>query len=687
MIYLTSKKYISVIFITLFMNLFSNIEKRIEQLRKALNEHNHRYYVLNQPTISDFEYDQLMKELIDLETEYPEYADAVSPTQRIGDDRNKEFEQVEHKYPMLSLSNTYSKEEITEFKNRIDKIISDDYKYVCELKYDGASINLTYENGMLIRAVTRGDGVAGDNVVSNVKTIKSIPLKLTGNDYPDIFEIRGEIFIPHEGFTKMNKEREEEGELPFANPRNAASGTLKIQNSTLVAKRPLDCILYYLQGENLPYNSHFENLEKAREWGFKISGFIKKCSTLDEVSEYIDYWEKERRNLPYDIDGIVIKINSYEQQVKLGSTAKSPRWAIAYKYKPEQAETKLLSIDYQVGRTGAITPVANLEPVQLAGTTVKRASLHNADQIALLDIRINDNVRIEKGGEIIPKVVGINKESRDDNSKPIKYIEYCPECGSKLVRKEGEAKHYCPNENECPPQIKGKIEHFVSRRAMDIGLAEATIEQLYNIGLVRNVADFYSLTRDQLLNLERFGEKSAVNLLNSISDSKNIPFEKVLYALGIRYAGETVAKKLAYYFKSLENLSNANFEDFINVEEIGDKIAESIIDYFSDEKNIILLERLKNAGIKFELENEAVRKKSNRLEGKSIIISGVFEKYSRDELKDLIEKNGGRNAGSVSAKTDYLLAGEKIGPVKLEKAKKLNIKIISEDEFLKLIGS
>ncbi len=669
------------------MDLYSNIEQRIKQLRKVLNEHNYKYYVLNQPSISDFEYDQLMKKLIDLELAHPEYADSNSPSQRIGDDRTREFEQVVHKYPVLSLSNTYSKDEIIEFENRIKKIELSNYEYVCELKYDGASISLTYENGKLLQAVTRGDGVSGDNVISNVKTIKSIPLELTVDDYPALFEMRGEIFIPHAGFEQMNREREETGEVPFANPRNAASGTLKIQNSSLVAKRKLDCFLYYLLGENLPSDSHFENLKKAKEWGFKISEHIKKCLTLKEVFEFIDYWEDRRKNLPYDIDGIVIKIDSFSQQNTLGFTAKSPRWAIAYKYKAEQAATRLISIDFQVGRTGAITPVANLEPVTLAGTKVKRASLHNADQMLLLDVRINDIVNIEKGGEIIPKVVGVEKSSRNSDSKPVEYIKYCPECGTKLIRKEGEAKHYCPNEEGCPPQIKGKIEHFVSRKAMDIGLAEATISQLYESGLVKNIADLYSITKDQLLNLERFADKSAENLISSINNSKKVLFDRVLYALGIRYAGETVAKKLANHFKSLDSLAKAREEDLINVEEIGDKIAESIIHYFSNERNIRIINRLREAGVQLSIKKESAERLSYILAGKSMIISGVFKKYSREEIKELIEKNGGKNVSSVSARTDYLIAGDKTGPSKLEKARKLNIKIISEDDFLDMINT
>ncbi len=669
------------------MDLFTDAGERIKKLREVLNEHNYRYYVLNQPVISDFEYDKLMRELIDMESAHPEYYDPNSPSQRIGDDRNQEFQQVEHKYPVLSLGNTYSKEEIVDFDNRIRKVIHDPVEYVCELKYDGASISLTYGNGILMEAVTRGDGLTGDNVIANARTIRSIPLVLSGNDYPSFFEIRGEIFLPHAGFEKMNKEREEIGEVPFANPRNAASGTLKIQNSSVVAKRPLDCVLYYLLGDGLPFDSHYENLCKARDWGFKVSQHISKCSALEEVFKFIDRWEGRRRDLPYDIDGIVIKVNSYKQQSSLGYTAKTPRWAIAYKYRAEQAATRLLSIDYQVGRTGAITPVANLEPVLLAGTKVKRASLHNADQIALLDIRINDTVYIEKGGEIIPKVVGVDKDSRQADSKPVDYIRQCPQCGTPLIRSEGEAKHYCPNEDGCPPQIKGKIEHFVSRRAMDIGFAEATIDQLYRSGLVKDIADLYSLTRESLLRLERFADKSADNLVKSIESSKKVPFDRVLFALGIRYVGETVARKLAHHFGSLDNLAGARFEELTAVEEIGDKIAESIIAYFKNDKTARLHERLREAGLQMSIGRETVKKATNILQGRSIIISGVFEKYSREGLKELIEKNGGRNVSSISNRTDYLLAGDKIGPSKLEKAKKMNIKIISEDDFLKMINA
>ncbi len=661
-------------------------EHRIIQLRETLNEHNYRYYVLSQPSISDFEYDQLMKELIELETAHHEFFDANSPSQRVGNDINRDFKQIPHTYPMLSLGNTYSREELTEFHNRIVKIIGEKVTYVCELKYDGASISLTYENGELSQALTRGDGESGDNVINNIKTIRSIPLKISGTDFPKKFVIRGEIILPHAGFEKMNREREESGEVPFANPRNAASGTLKMQNSALVAKRPLDCFLYFLLGEDLPFDSHYENLQKAREWGFKIPEYMKKCQRLSDIFEFIDLWDRERKKLPFDIDGVVIKVNSYEQQRSLGFTAKSPRWAISYKFKAEQALTRLQSIDYQVGRTGAITPVANLEPVKLAGTTVKRASLHNADQIELLDIRIDDYVFIEKGGEIIPKVIGVDKSKRSLFSKPLKYIENCPECNTKLIRREGEAKHFCPNENGCPPQLKGKIEHFVSRKAMDIGLAEATIEQLFNQDLLKDSADLYDLKKEDLLKLERFADKSAENLIKSILESVKVPFGRVLYALGIRYVGETVAKKLANHFKNIQNLESASLEDLLNVEEIGDKIADSILEYFSSEKNRKLVSRLKDAGITFNLEENQSSKISTKLEGKSFVISGVFSKYSRDELKDLIEKHGGKNVSSVSSNTDFVLAGENMGPSKLKKAEDLGISVIGEDEFLNMIS-
>lgn len=663
----------------------SSIGHRINELRKLLNEHNYKYYVLSRPSISDFEYDMLLKELIDLERAHPEFDDPGSPSQRLGDDRNQEFEQVKHVYPMLSLGNTYSKEELSEFHNRVKKTIPDDVEYVCELKYDGASISLTYEGGKLVQAVTRGDGENGDNVINNVKTIRSIPLRLSGSIHPERFIIRGEVFLPRSGFDKMNKEREEAGDVPFANPRNAASGTLKIQNSSMVAKRPLDCFLYSLLGEDLPYLTHYENLQIAREWGFKIPEYIKRCRTLDEVFQFIDYWETERKNLPFDIDGVVVKVNNHEQQRILGYTAKSPRWAIAYKYKAEQALTRLISIDYQVGRTGAITPVANLEPVKLAGTVVKRASLHNADQIEILDIRINDLVYIEKGGEIIPKVVGVDKSKRKLYSQPVIYIEKCPECHTTLVRKEGEAKHYCPNEDGCPPQITGKLEHFVSRKAMDIGLAEATIGQLNNHGLLNDIADFYELRKEDLINLERFADKSAENLVKSIEKSLNVSFDRVLYALGIRYVGETVAKKLAANFQNIDNLMNASFDELTSVDEIGERIAESIIEYFKNEKHKHLISRLKAAEVTLRMETQMAEMISQKLKKKTFVISGVFAKFSREEIKNMIEKHGGKNISSISSKTDYIVAGDNMGPSKLKKAQELGIKMIGEDEFLKLI--
>ncbi|MBN2215495.1 MAG: NAD-dependent DNA ligase LigA [Bacteroidales bacterium] len=663
----------------------SSAGQRINELRKLLNEHNYKYYVLSQPSISDFEYDMLLNELIDLETAHPEFYDPDSPSQRVGDDRNQEFEQVKHVYPMLSLGNTYSKEELTDFFNRISKGITEKVEYVCELKYDGASISLTYDKGKLTQAITRGDGESGDNVINNIRTIRSIPLRLAGTDYPDRFIMRGEVFLPRSGFEKMNAEREEMDEMPFANPRNAASGTLKIQNSSLVARRPLDCFLYSMLGEDLPHETHFENLQKAREWGFKIPGYIKKCHSTGEVFEFIDHWENKRKNLPFDIDGVVIKINSYRQQHILGYTAKSPRWAIAYKYKAEQALTRLISIDYQVGRTGAITPVANLEPVKLAGTQVRRASLHNADQIEILDIRINDLVYIEKGGEIIPKVVGVDKSKRDVSSQPVRYIEKCPACHTRLIKNKGEAKHYCPNEEGCPPQIKGKLEHYVSRRAMDIGLAGATIGQLYNHGLLKDVADFYELKKEDLINLERFAEKSADNLVRSIEKSLNVPFDRVLYALGIRYVGETVAKKLAAHFQNIENLMNASFEELTGVEEIGDKIAESIQDYFKNDNHKQLISRLRFAGVNLKMKKEQTKAVLQNLKNKTFVISGVFEDFSRDELKNLIGRHGGKNVSSISSRTDYVVAGTNMGPSKLKKAQELGIQIIDEKEFLKLI--
>ncbi len=657
------------------------IAEKIRHLSTIIDEHNHNYYALAQPTISDFEYDQLLKELIQLEKQNPEFLSPTSPSQRVGNDINLEFEQELHSYPMLSLDNTYSKEELQDFENRNKRLLPDNFKYICELKYDGASISLKYENGILTRGLTRGDGEKGDNVTANIKTIKSIPLSLKGQGYPDDFEIRGEIYIPHEGFERMNEEKRAAGEPEYANPRNTAAGSLKLQNSSLVAKRPLECFLYYIMGNTLPTQSHIQNMEMARDWGFRVPTHMKVCHSLNEVYDFIDYWDNERVNLPYDIDGIVIKIDDLRQQQALGWTAKSPRWATSFKFKADQAETLLESISYQVGRTGAITPVANLSPVQLAGTTVKRASLHNADQISLLDIRINDYVYIEKGGEIIPKVVGVNKERRDQSSEPVNYITHCPECNTELIRKDGEAKHYCPNVNGCPPQIKGKLEHFVSRKAMDIGTAEATIEQLYNAGYLHNIADFYSLTKEQLLSLERFGEKSANNLIKSLEESKQVPFARVLFALGIRYVGETVAKTLARNLHTIEQLMASTFDELIAIDEIGEKIAMEIIEHFKIPANKEIIERLKAAGIQFETIQDSMPA-GDQLSDKTIVISGVFEKYSRDEMKKLIEQHGGKNTGSISAKTDYLLAGDKIGPSKLEKAQKLGVTILSEEEFL-----
>jgi DNA ligase (NAD+) len=658
--------------------------KRIEELREAIRHHNYQYYIKTQPEISDFQYDLMMNELQTLEKEFPQFSDVNSPSQRVGSDLNREFVSVAHKYPMLSLSNAYSEEEISDFDGRVRKVIGDDFEYVAELKYDGVAIGLSYENGRLIRAVTRGDGVRGDVVTDNVRTIRSIPLVLRGKDYPVDFEIRGEIFMSREGFRQMNEQRQAAGEDVFANPRNATAGTLKLQNSSLVAKRPLDCFLYHMLGEGLPHLSHYENMGAAREWGFNIPDYIRKFENLKDLFAYIRDWNERRKSLPFDIDGIVIKVNRYDQQEQLGFTAKSPRWAIAYKFKAEQAATKLLSIDFQVGRTGAITPVANLEPVQLAGTMVKRASLHNADQIRLLDIRLDDEVYVEKGGEIIPKIVGINLASRGKDSKPFVFIVYCPECGTQLIRREGEAAHYCPNEYGCPPQIRGRIEHFISRRAMDIGAAEATIEQLYNAGLIQDAGDLYSLRKEDLLGLERFAEKSASNLIDSLNRSREVPFERVLYALGIRYVGETVAKKLARHFSSIDRLRNADFDSLVDADEVGDRIAESIIQFFRDPKNRALMDKLESAGLQFSMGRERLERGSG-LEGLTFVISGSFAKHSREEQKQLIEANGGRNAGSITSRTDYLLGGEGIGPSKLKKAEALKIPIIDEDEFLAMI--
>jgi len=660
-----------------------NAKKTIFDLRESLRNHNYQYYVLSNSLISDYEYDIMLKELIDLEKKHPEFYDENSPTVRIGDDRNKSFEQVNHSFPMLSLGNTYNKQELEEFDQRVKKIIGDNFYYVCELKFDGASISLKYIDGKLVQAATRGDGKQGDNVTENVRTIKSIPLVLQKSDYPKEFEIRGEIIMPHKVFEELNIKRAEEGENLFANPRNAASGSLKQQNSRKLAQRKLDCYLYYLESDNLPSNSHYENIKNCKKWGFKISEHIKKVKTISEVLDFVNYWETERNNLDYDIDGIVIKVDSLDYQNELGETSKAPRWAISYKFKAERVLTKLLSVDFQVGRTGAVTPVANLEPVQLAGTVVKRASLHNADFISNLDLYYNDFVYVEKGGEIIPKIVGIDKKQRLQNAEKVKFIDFCPECKSTLKRADDEAINYCDNSNNCPPQIKGKIEHFISRKAMDIGGGEATVNLLYNNNLIKNIADLYELKKEELVNLERFGEKSANNLISSINKSKEQPFEKVLYALGIRFVGETISKLIVKHYKSIDKIIAAKFEELIEIDEIGDKIAESIVEHFSIDENIALIERLKNAGLQFKSEETET---SNILEGKSFVITGNFGTSSRrKELGELVEKFGGKKRSSISKNTDYLIAGEKAGSSKISKADELNIKIISEQEFLDLL--
>ena len=660
-------------------------KSRINILSKALEAHNHAYYLLDSPTISDFEFDKLLEELLILENDNPEFADLNSPTQRVGGTVNKSFETVTHKRAMLSLGNTYSEDDLRDFDKRIQKIITEPYTYVCELKYDGTSISLHYKNGVLTQALTRGDGSQGDDVTSNVRTIKTIPLKLSGNP-PVEFEIRGEIFLPHKGFELMNVERVEAGLEAFANPRNASSGSLKMQDSSVVAKRPLDCFLYHVLEERNTIDSHYLKLEEARKWGFKIPTETKTYTTIEGVLSFVSYWEKERKNLAYDIDGIVIKVDSSLQQEELGFTAKSPRWAISYKFKAEQAITLLNEITYQVGRTGAITPVANLKPVQLAGTTVKRASLHNADQIAKLDIRVGDTVYVEKGGEIIPKIVGVALKERDLFSQPTLYISHCPECNTALVRKDGEAQHYCPNEKACPPQIKGKIEHFISRKAMNIdGLGTETIDQFFKEGLISNVADLYFLTKEQILPLERMAEKSASKAVSSILTSKKVPFERVLYALGIRYVGVTVAKKLAYHYQNLKALQAADLENLTKVDEIGGRIAQSLLDWFEVEDNKLLIARLIEAEVQLEIDSAILADRTHILQGKSFVISGVFTNHSRDELKKMIEQNGGKNTASISKKTSYLVAGDKMGPSKREKAENLEVSIISEDEFIELL--
>lgn len=664
-------------------------KQRIEQLTTELNHHNHLYYVESNPVISDYDFDQLLRELQDLEAQYPDFVSPLSPTKRVGGDITKKFETVVHRFPMLSLSNTYSEEEIIDWEQRLKKAVSEPIEYVCELKYDGVAIGIRYQNGQFNRAVTRGDGTQGEDISANVKTIRTIPLVLKGN-FPEDFEIRGEIFFPRANFEAMNKQREEAGEPVFANPRNSASGTLKSQDSKVVAERGLDCYLYGVYGDDLPFESHLESVNNARDWGFKAplekDRYIAKTDSIEGIMEFIHYWDKARYDLPFDIDGVVIKVNNYLQQQDLGFTAKSPRWAIAYKFKAEQVETTLESVTYQVGRTGAITPVANLTPVLLGGTVVKRASVHNADQIEKLDLHNGDKVFVEKGGEIIPKIVGVNTSKRAADAQPICFIEHCPECGTELIRREGEAQHYCPNEQGCAPQVKGKMEHFISRKAMNIdGLGAETIDLLYQQGLAKNVADLYDLTFDQVVNLERMADKSANNLLLGIQASKQIPFERVLFALGIRFVGETVAKKLAVALRTIDAIALASFEQLIAVDEIGEKIAIAVQQYFLDGENLRIIDRLKAAGLQFEMEE--VQLDSNALEGKTFVVSGVFTRFSRDEIKALIEKNGGKNVGSISAKTSYVLAGENMGPAKLEKASSLGIAIISEEDFVRMIGA
>ena len=665
-----------------------DVHKIIQDLRDELDQHNYNYYVLDNPTISDFEFDQKLKQLQELENQHPEFFDDNSPTQRVGGTITKNFQTVVHDYRMYSLDNSYSKEDVIDWENRIQKVLGNvPLQYTCELKYDGASISITYENGKLKRAVTRGDGFQGDDVTNNIKTIKSIPLQLKGN-FPQRFDIRGEIILPFEGFEKMNQELVEIGETPYSNPRNTASGSLKLQDSSEVAKRPLECLLYFIVGNNLNIKTQYEGLEAARNWGFKVPKETQLANSLEEVFNYINYWDEHRHELPYETDGVVIKVNSFQHQDELGYTAKSPRWAIAYKFKAEQVSTKLNSISYQVGRTGSITPVANLEPVQLAGTIVKRASLHNADQIEKLDIRIGDTVFVEKGGEIIPKIIGVDLVKRNAEAVPTLYITHCPECQTELVRNEGEANHYCPNFYGCPPQIIGRIQHFITRKAMDIeGLGGETVALLYNNGLVKDYADLYELTVDQILPLERMAQKSAENLVNGVQKSKEVPFERVLYAIGIRYVGETVAKKLAKHYKSIDAIRNASLMDLILVDEIGEKIAQSVIEFFDNPENIRIIERLKQYGVQMELVEVHNPNATDKLAGKTFVVSGVFEKFSRDDLKKAIEDNGGKVGSSISAKTDYVVAGENMGPAKLEKANQLKIPIITEIDFLVMISN
>lgn len=660
-----------------------NIQETIQTLRDELNQHNYNYYVLDNATISDYDFDIKLKELQDLENKHPEFFDEDSPTQRVGGTVTKNFKTIAHQYRMYSLDNSYSKEDLIDWENRIQRVLGNiNLQYTCELKYDGASISISYENGKLVQALTRGDGFQGDEVTNNIKTIKSIPIKLKG-DYPKKFDIRGEIILPYAGFEKMNQELIEIGETPYSNPRNTASGSLKLQDSAEVAKRPLECLLYFVTGNNLPFETQYEGLELARKWGFKVPNEAKLVNDMQEVFDFIDYWDIHRHQLPYETDGVVIKVNNIHSQEELGYTAKSPRWAIAYKFKSEQVSTKLKSISYQVGRTGAITPVANLEPVQLAGTIVKRASLHNADQIEKLDIRINDTVFVEKGGEIIPKIIAVDLEKRPENSEITQYITHCPECQTELVRNIGEANHYCPNFYGCPPQIIGRVQHYISRKAMDIeGLGGETVALLFNNGLVYNYADLYELKVEDILHLERMAQKSAENLVNGVEKSKEIPFESVLFALGIRFVGETVAKKLAKHYKNIDALSQASLMDLILVDEIGERIAKSVIEFFENEENKIIIERLKSYGVQFETVERINPNATEKFIGKTFVVSGVFSQFSRDELKKTIEDNGGKVGSSISAKTDFVVAGDNMGPAKLEKATKLNIPILSEDDFI-----
>ena len=661
--------------------------KRIELLRRELHEHNHRYYVENQPTISDQEFDELMHELQRLEAAHPEMADPNSPTQRVGSDLGGEFRQVAHRYPMLSLSNTYNKQEVADWYDSVRRGLGgEDFEVSCEMKYDGLSISLTYENGQLVRAVTRGDGVMGDDVTANVRTIRSIPLVLTGEGYPADFEIRGEILMPWKVFERLNAEREKAEEPLFANPRNAASGTLKSQNSALVASRQLDAYLYYLLGEQLPSDGHYENLQEARRWGFKVSEGMRKLKTLEEIYDFIDYWDTERKNLPVATDGIVLKVNSHRQQRNLGFTAKSPRWAIAYKFKAERERTRLLEVTFQVGRTGAVTPVANMEPVQLAGTVVKRATLNNEDFIRSFDLHLGDYVFVEKGGEIIPKIVGVDTESRENGAVPVTFADICPECGTPLVRYEGEAVHYCPNDTGCPPQIRGRIEHFISRKAMNIeSLGPETVDDYYRHGLVKNVADLYDIDVQQI-NGDGSREKSARKIVDGIEASKQVPFERVVFALGIRLVGETTAKLLARHFKNIDALMKATLDELTHIDGIGEVVAKSVITYFHTPVNVEIVERLRRYGLQMSLSQEQLDSHTELLKGMTIVISGVFQKHSRDEYKAMIEQNGGKNTGSISAKTSYILAGDNMGPAKLQKAEKLGVKIINEEQFLEMIG-